>query len=160
MKDAADAVRRPGELPDGESRAGDGGGFPADPHPARRDRDPHPPRRRRPGHRGAEPRPDAPLAPPQPLKAAGRHITRATREGTIYQPGEALTPYEALEAITLDAARVLGLSDQIGSLEVGKAADFTILGQDPLTVDGNVWADIPIIASMVDGIEQFKSSSN
>ncbi|MCI5048567.1 MAG: amidohydrolase family protein [Aquisalinus sp.] len=102
---------------------------------------------------------DAPLAPPQPLKAAGRHITRATREGTIYQPGEALTPYEALEAITLDAARVLGLSDQIGSLEVGKAADFTILGQDPLTVDGNVWADIPIIASMVDGKEQFKSSS-
>ncbi|MCI5045399.1 MAG: amidohydrolase family protein [Aquisalinus sp.] len=102
---------------------------------------------------------DAPLAPPQPLKAAGRHITRITREGTIYQPGEALTPYDALEAVTLDAAKILGLSDQIGSLETGKTADFTILGQDPLNVDGNSWGDIPIIASVVEGEERYKSSS-
>lgn len=37
-----------------------------------------------------------------------------------------LTPTEALRAVTLNAAKALGLHDKIGSLEVGKAADLVI----------------------------------
>jgi imidazolonepropionase-like amidohydrolase len=37
-------------------------------------------------------------------------------------PGDA-----AVRAITLDAARVLGVDDRVGSIEVGKDADFVIL---------------------------------
>jgi len=38
---------------------------------------------------------DAPLAPPMPLLAAGRHMTRATREGGISTPREKLTADQA-----------------------------------------------------------------
>ncbi len=38
-----------------------------------------------------------------------------------------LAPLEALTAATLNAAWVLGMDDRVGSLEVGKAADFLVL---------------------------------
>lgn len=40
----------------------------------------------------------------------------------------------ALESLTLAGARMLGLDDRIGSLEVGKDADFIVLSGDPLSV--------------------------
>jgi predicted amidohydrolase YtcJ len=87
---------------------------------------------------------DAPLAPPEPLRAASVHITRATREGGTYEAQMGLTPYQALESVTLDAARAIGLEAEIGSIEAGKRADFTILGANPLTLAGTSWTDIPI----------------
>lgn len=37
-----------------------------------------------------------------------------------------LTPLEALQGVTINAAKALGLAKEIGSLEVGKAADFAL----------------------------------
>lgn len=37
-----------------------------------------------------------------------------------------LTPAEALAGVTVNAARALGLQDEIGTLEIGKAADFAV----------------------------------
>jgi predicted amidohydrolase YtcJ len=96
---------------------------------------------------------DAPLAPPYPLRAAGVHMTRATREGPVYEADMALSAYEALEAITLDAARVLGLEAEIGSIEPGKRADFTILGANPLDTAGSDWDAIPVWGVVLDGVK-------
>lgn len=41
---------------------------------------------------------------------------------------------KALEAMTLAGARMLGLEDRVGSLEVGKDADFIVLSGDPFSV--------------------------
>jgi 5-methylthioadenosine/S-adenosylhomocysteine deaminase len=41
-----------------------------------------------------------------------------------------LSADDALRAMTLGGARALGLDDQIGSLEVGKQADITVVGLD------------------------------
>lgn len=43
-----------------------------------------------------------------------------------------MTTDEALRTITLDAARVLGLEEECGSIEHGKRADLTIFDGDPL----------------------------
>ena len=47
--------------------------------------------------------------------------------------GEAgLTPREALKAATVTPAEMLGLADQIGTVEAGKRADLVIVRDDPL----------------------------
>jgi imidazolonepropionase len=47
-----------------------------------------------------------------------------------------LTPHEALTASTLNAAWVLGMADELGSLEVGKRADIVVL-------DGDAFRQVP-----------------
>jgi imidazolonepropionase len=37
-----------------------------------------------------------------------------------------MTPDEVLTAVTINAARALGLEDDIGSLEIGKSADLVV----------------------------------
>ncbi|QLC22923.1 amidohydrolase family protein [Parasphingopyxis sp. CP4] len=94
---------------------------------------------------------DAPLAPPLPLRAAGIHMTRATREGGTLTADEQLSASEALESITIDAAYALGLEAEIGSIAVGKRADFTILNANPLETPGEAWPDIGIWGVVLDG---------
>lgn len=52
---------------------------------------------------------------------------------------------DALRAITINAAEILGVSDRIGSIEVGKDADFAIFAGDPLDV-----AETPVMV-FIDG---------
>jgi len=55
----------------------------------------------------------------------------------------------ALGAITIDAARLLGVDDRVGSLEVGKDGDLALYDGDPfeytshceaVVIDGEVYA--------------------
>jgi imidazolonepropionase-like amidohydrolase len=43
-----------------------------------------------------------------------------------------MTPAQAIQAATLNSAKLLGLEQQIGSLEVGKQADIVVVANDPL----------------------------
>ena len=99
---------------------------------------------------------DAPLAPPMPLLAAGRHMTRATREGGVSTPSERLSAEQALRAVTIEAAWSLGLEDEIGSIEIGKRANFTILAANPMELPGESWGAIPIQGVMLDGVMHIK----
>lgn len=44
-----------------------------------------------------------------------------------------VTPMTALQAATVNAADLLGLASEVGSLEVGKAADIIAVAGDPLS---------------------------
>ena len=43
-----------------------------------------------------------------------------------------MDPFKALQAITINPARLIGIEDRVGSLEVGKDADLVIADGDPL----------------------------
>jgi imidazolonepropionase len=59
-----------------------------------------------------------------PGSAPSYHLPLAlTLAGTL----QGMTPSEALKGATLYAARAVGLEDSVGSLEVGKAADFAVI---------------------------------
>ncbi|MBS0207730.1 MAG: amidohydrolase [Planctomycetes bacterium] len=61
-------------------------------------------------------------------------ITRRGRDlAEPLHPEEALTREQALRMYTINNARLMFLDDQIGSLEVGKQADFAVLSRDLLT---------------------------
>jgi imidazolonepropionase-like amidohydrolase len=48
-------------------------------------------------------------------------------------------PYdEALKAITINPAEILGVANRVGSIEKGKDADLRILNGDPLDIKSKV----------------------
>lgn len=47
---------------------------------------------------------------------------------------EGMDPEMALRAITIEPARICGLDERLGSLAVGKDADFSVFRQNPLTI--------------------------
>ncbi|MBE6748207.1 MAG: amidohydrolase [Ruminococcaceae bacterium] len=51
---------------------------------------------------------------------------------------EGLGELNAIRAITIDAAKICGVSDRLGSLKVGKDADIVILNGNPLEIVTNV----------------------
>jgi imidazolonepropionase-like amidohydrolase len=57
-----------------------------------------------------------------------------------------MTLDQALRAHTIDAARTLHRDSLVGSITVGKLADFTELAADPLTVDPARLADKATVA--------------
>ncbi|HHT01688.1 MAG TPA: amidohydrolase [Firmicutes bacterium] len=72
--------------------------------------------------------------PVLPVDALPLCAALAVREG---MPEEA-----ALQALTLNAARVLGVADRLGSIEVGKEADLVLFSGHPLSFDTRVQATI------------------
>ena len=72
----------------------------------------------------------------------------AARHGMLHRELElmvenGLTPPQALESATRVAATLLGIQDDVGTLEVGKIADMVLIDGDPHSDPaalGNVWS--------------------
>ncbi|QUN56614.1 amidohydrolase [Burkholderia cenocepacia] len=74
---------------------------------------------------------DAPITPLNPLFTAWCAVQRETASGRVLGEGERLSVDDALHAITLGAAYTLRMDHLVGSIEVGKFADFAVLDDDP-----------------------------
>jgi predicted amidohydrolase YtcJ len=84
---------------------------------------------------------DGSVSPPTPILNVQTAVTRRTRAGNVHGADQAITLDQALRAHTINAARTLHRDKLIGSLEVGKLADFTELTADPHAVDPTQLAD-------------------
>lgn len=67
-----------------------------------------------------------------------------------------LTKEEALSAITLNAAKILGIADRTGSIEVGKDANIVISDGDILDMRSNKISNVLIQGRMVDLTDKHK----
>lgn len=92
------------------------------------------------------------VSPLSPLLAMSVAVMRKTVSGRSLAPQEALTPLEALKAVTLWPAYQQFEEHCKGSIEVGKYADFTILDKNPLAVSHDTIKDIAVRATVVNGI--------
>lgn len=74
------------------------------------------------------------MAPIDPFYLAWIAANRTTIGGHTLAPRERMSVGRALRAITIDAARVIGMDHLVGSIAPGKRADFAVLAHDPYTL--------------------------
>ena len=99
---------------------------------------------------------DAPVAFPNLMMILWTTVNRVSRSGAVIGAGERLTPYEALQSITIWGAYQHFEEDTKGSLKAGKLADLVILDKNPLKVDPMTLKDIQVMETIKEGNTIYK----
>ena len=86
-------------------------------------------------------------------------VNRISRSGQTIGADERITPLQALEAITIDGARLYGEEATKGSIEAGKLADLVILSANPITVAPAAIETILVEETIKDGKTVWKRAS-
>lgn len=94
---------------------------------------------------------DAPVAMPNLMMIVHTAVNRTSRSGTIMGPEERLTPYEALQSITIWGAYQFFEENKKGSIKAGKLADMVVLDQNPLKIDAKKIKDIVVLETIKEG---------
>jgi hypothetical protein len=94
---------------------------------------------------------DMPMAPGQPLLLMWAGVNRITNDGNVRGPEQRVSRLGALKAVTLEAAYSLQQEKEVGSIVPGKLANFTILGDNPVTCDPVKIKDIPVWGTVHEG---------
>ena len=100
---------------------------------------------------------DYPPGPFEPMMAIQSSVTRTDYTGEVWGPSQKISVEEAIKVATINGAYASYEENIKGSLEVGKLADLTILGQDPRNIDPMKIIDIPIERTMVGGKWSYES---
>lgn len=95
---------------------------------------------------------DHPVTPVDPLFTMWCATTRTTRSGTTLGAHERISVDSALRAVTLGAARLMRRDHELGSIEVGKLADMTVLDRDPLMTPAEDLRSIGVLGTVVGGV--------
>ena len=75
---------------------------------------------------------DLPMGRSDPIGMVSCAVNRITQSGRVAAPEQRLSIEQALRAVTIDAAHSWRKEDELGSIEVGKIANFTVVDQSPL----------------------------
>jgi len=94
---------------------------------------------------------DANVTPLGQLHVMWCAVNRVTASGRVLGESERISPESALRSVTLGAAHQQHLDAEFGTIECGKAADFAVLEENPLTVDPMAIRDIGVWGTVVAG---------
>lgn len=94
---------------------------------------------------------DAPVTEPNMLHSVWCAVNRISRGAGIIGEEQAVSVYQALKAITVNAAYEYFEEVSKGSIEEGKRADLVILDKSPLQVDKMKLRDIKVVETIKDG---------
>ncbi|AZE05949.1 amidohydrolase [Pseudomonas chlororaphis] len=97
---------------------------------------------------------DWPVSSPNPWNAIAQAITRKGPLGVL-NADERLDRETMFYAYTLNAARAIGLEQQIGSLSAGKQADFIVLDRDVFRVDEKALHETQVLQTWFAGREVY-----
>tara|TARA_Y100000385_G_scaffold85141_1_gene87349 strand:+ start:282 stop:2009 length:1728 start_codon:yes stop_codon:yes gene_type:complete len=94
---------------------------------------------------------DMPMAPASPLVLMHAAVNRINYADKVAGPNQRISVLEALEGVTLNAAYTINLEKDYGSISVGKYANFTVLSENPLTINPLKIKDIEIRGTIEEG---------
>lgn len=101
---------------------------------------------------------DATVTPVDPMFLMWTAVNRITRSGKVLGPEERVTPYQALQAMTRNAAYEYFEEGSKGTLEVGKTADLVILDRNPLKVDPGALKDLRVVETVKAGKSIYRAT--
>ena len=87
----------------------------------------------------------------KPLVNAYYAVTRKSREGVILGKDQAISVYDAIKAVTIDAAYMTFDENNVGSITIGKWADIIVLEDDPFRTDPENLRNIDVAMTLVQG---------
>jgi predicted amidohydrolase YtcJ len=94
---------------------------------------------------------DATVTPTDPMFLLWTSVNRVTREGRVLGEAERISPYQGLQALTVNGAYEYFEESSKGTLEAGKRADFVVLDKNPLKVAPMTIKDIRVVETIKDG---------
>jgi predicted amidohydrolase YtcJ len=102
---------------------------------------------------------DFSVTPMEPMRMVWSAVARQSREGEIIGPDQRIDRWQALRAITIEAAWQIREQHEKGTIEAGKLADLVILDANPLAVDVERIVDIRVIETLKEGKTVYKAAS-
>ncbi len=97
---------------------------------------------------------DSPVVPFQPLQLVWNAVHRQTASGQLLGAEQAVSVERALKAVTVDAARQLGVENEVGQLRPGLRADLVWLDRDPRESIAD-WKLFQVRGVWVDGVRRY-----
>jgi len=91
------------------------------------------------------------MAPAKPMQLVWAAVNRATAEGPVAGPQHKVPLDVALQAVTINAAYSIQMEKRVGSIEVGKDANLTVLAQSPFEVAPEKLKDLEVWGTMLEG---------
>jgi len=94
---------------------------------------------------------DPPVSPVNPIFNMWIAVNRLSSSGRELGLDQAITPLQALQAYTINAAYQFGMEEDAGSLEEGKLADYVVLDKNPLKIDPTEIRDVRVLTTVLGG---------
>jgi predicted amidohydrolase YtcJ len=93
---------------------------------------------------------------PNLMFAVWNAVNRVAKSGKVLVPAERVDPYDAMRALTANAAYQYKEERTKGTLQVGKLADLVILDRNPLKVEPMTIKDISVLETIKEGATVYK----
>ena len=98
------------------------------------------------------------VAPLDQMMMLWSAVNRISRAGASVGPDQRVSPYEGLQAMTINVAKQYDEGESKGSLKEGKLADLVILDQNPLKADPLKIKDIKVVETFKEGKVIYKTN--
>ncbi len=103
---------------------------------------------------------DSPVEKLDPIACYYASVTRMTKSGKPFFPHEKMSRMEALKSYTINGAYAAFQDTLIGTITVGKLADFTVLSQNILKVSDNKLLNTKVLYTIIGGKVMYTSKQN